>query len=532
MMSGAVIGGSIGSVIPVIGTIIGAVVGAALGGIAGAIVKDPAWKQIQDRIRSSLGTAVSDGTAQAIADAAKKLGDWHTAEILNIDKIITDAGGVMANTIDKWSLALRNVFTLQGRATPAQIATAFGTSFKTISDAVVASGNIASEQFRELIRLAKEFGVVSQELKDFLSGQAERGSTALGNMLGAVMGGANVIGTGGKLTGGYSGLGGQVTEAQQAIEDWHTAQSEAQRYFEATAENRGKHYAASAQDLDQLAQLEKTLRDLQNKQKAGVAAVSGDLVTMGRIILSTFNAAVSSGMSWMDVMDKVGGALDALVAGYKDLGISLDDIDNPAVKALLHYRDLANANKDLVLGMSGLNEATLALSNLGGLDAGTLADLSSMGGSLYKKWTEAGFTDQETLMAMSPWLKTMKDAFAQAKIDIPPDLQAFIDRADEYGFMKENNPIVRAIIDGSGRIVDAIHARKNDWYNGESSPSSVGYGSTLTGAYNPNNAAALSAGIVTSGDGNLTVPVYLDGRLVGQGTVKYMSRNLSTYGIR
>ena len=407
-MTGAAIGNSI---VPVWGGL----VGMGIGALWGALSDDPGWAQITTLVRNSTGVALSEGTAQGIADWAKANvnNDYATAYLMNLDKVLADAGGVKSDNIGMWAGELIKLFKVldDGKASIGDVGKVFDTVFTQIADAVVASGGLASEKFRELIKLAKEFKLESAAVATFLAATMDRASTALSTLILGVMG-------------NYTGLGDVLARAEEALASFQKSMV-------------GK--ILTPEDQAQLAEYQKAVTDARAKQNSGIADTSKSLATMGRLILATFNGAVASGLSWIVAMEKIGPALDTIIQAYKDLGIPIDQIDNAAVKALIHFRDLVNANKDLVASMAALNELTQTLSIFGVLDESTLRDLEEMGLSIYDQMIKAGFSDMEALNLMAPFLKNIKQAFADAGIDMGGPLGDIVDRAMKAGLLGETD---------------------------------------------------------------------------------------------
>jgi hypothetical protein len=86
-----------------------------------------------------------------------------------------------------------------------------------------------------------------------------------------------------------------------------------------------------------------------------------------------------------DTLEALGARLPAALL---EQAIASPDPD----RALLHFRDLTQTNQELVQSTSALNDMMLALSNIGGLNEQTFADMEAQGKDTFDQLTAAGFT--------------------------------------------------------------------------------------------------------------------------------------------
>jgi len=474
--SGAMAGAAIGTMImPGIGTAIGAGIGGFAGFIAGIAKKDPGWKQIMGRVGNDYGMAfkagfegISEDLAKAIEADAKKLfgGDWQAAEIFNMSKIMEETGGVDTTNLDAWTDKLNDVFVMlkTGKFTVEQAGQAFDSAFAQISQAVIDSERIASPAFLLMIQRAREFGIESKALADFISGQFTRAMTAWAALVSPLAKWSTEAATArqeltdfnaemeksGKYdpkTGKYKDLGVEdqktLDEINKKLKGVKFTVADVTKEFEAfnaEMEKSGKYDPKTGTYTGLGVGDQKRLDELNAKMKEAkesTADASKEAERLGRLLMAAFNGAVKSGMDFFAVMDAMGPNLDTLIQLYKDLGITSD---NAALNSLMHYRELYNKNKELVDGVRALNEMTLALSNLGALSAESLADLEAQGLAMYDQMIEAGFTEQETLMAMLPWLRNVFDAHVKLGIPIDENTQKLIDQANKLGLLEDNDP--------------------------------------------------------------------------------------------
>lgn len=438
--SGAMAGMSIGFMFGgPLGAGIGAGIGAISGLIAGAAKKDPGYTQVMHRVGSKYGAAFADGMgkeigetlAKKIEEDSKKLfkGDWQAAEIFNLGAIMEDTGGVNTANIDKWSKHMSDIFSMlqTGKFTMDQATKAFDDGFSKVAQAVVDSNKIASPAFLNMIQLVKQFGMESKALTEFLTSQLSRAMTAWA-----------------KVASPLTTWATDVAEAKKALGEFQKELEKSGKYDPKT----GKYFDLGVEDQKQLDELNKKIEDLKGNTKD--ASVEAE--RLGRILLAAFNGAVKSGLTFFEAMDQIGPQLDTLIKLYKDLGLTSE---NAALNQLMHYQELYSNNKELVEGVRALNELTLALSNLGALDAQTLSDLEAQGLAMYDKMVEAGFTTREAMAAMLPWIRTVMEAHEKLGIPIDENTQKIIDLAKAAGLLEEMDP-TEVMRQGFESVVNAI----------------------------------------------------------------------------
>lgn len=452
-ISGAMAGASAGFAV---GGPWGALAGGIFGGLAGAMMPDPGWARIQEEVRKNYGMAIEKGVAQAIADVKSKH-KWMSdqmATIFSLDTLIDQEGGVNDATIDTWSKRLGEMFSIWaqyqkdmdalmakqrtlnasvpgtdpnfgleekmeqlGKAA-ADLQDTFDRVFPKIAEAVVKSGKIASKEFLNLIQLMRATGLESQALAEFAASQLSRFTSAWDAVAGPLI----------KFT-------TDLQASKDKLKEFNEEMEKSGKYDPKT----GKYKDLGIEEQKELAEILKEIEDLYKKDTHAAAEAAEEAERLGRLLMAAFNGAIESGMDLFAAFDAIGPQLDALIQIYKTLGI---ESDNAALSQLMHMRQLINDNPELIAGVRALNDMTLALSNLGGLTAETLADLEAQGMHMYERMISAGFTEQQTLAAMVPWLRTIYDAHKKLGIPIDENTQKLIDQATKLGLLDENDPTV------------------------------------------------------------------------------------------
>jgi hypothetical protein len=401
----------------------GAAGGALVGLIVGAF-RNPAFEDVWNRIAKNFGVEVSDELAKSIADRAKRefKNDRQAAEVASLSSIISEGGGLNADNIGLMTERFRDAFALKGggKFDQKQLNTVFNENFDSFAGYSVSTGKLATTQFQELIKLAKEFKVESEPLKDFIYGQSSAVGDGLAAMLGPVVEEALEI-------------GGAVAEAKGQVDALTTA-----------GQQGTDEYAAAVQRLN----------ELQAQQAVEAGLVAGDIENIGVVALAAFNQARDAGLSFSEAIDAISPALDALAVAQEGFGVVSD---NAAIKQLVHYRELAEAHKPLMAAADGLNETMLALSHIGGLNVETLAAMEDQGMRTFNRLIDAGFTEQEALSQMGGFLESIIESHQRLGVPIDANTQALIDQAQAQGLLKDEALSTNNILmDGIGALITAL----------------------------------------------------------------------------
>lgn len=186
---GATIGKHIGKSI---GWKLGESIGGAVGALAGLLVDvigkigpDPA-SDVLRRVGRDWGTQISRGLAEQIAADAESLfrGNRQIAEVFNFGDILDEAGGLSTANVERFLARFRDVFVFfaEGRLSLQQTQRLLNENFAAFADHVLKTGEIASREFLEILRLNQEMGIESEAIADFIESQASRAGQALADL--------------------------------------------------------------------------------------------------------------------------------------------------------------------------------------------------------------------------------------------------------------------------------------------------------------------------------------------------------------
>jgi hypothetical protein len=227
------------------------------------------------------------------------------------------------------------------------------------------------------------------------------------------------------------------------------------------------------------------------KQQAGkaldafndIAAVGGktkdELADMGLIAVTSFNAAIQSGMSFMEALTKIHGGLESLRKAYADLGVPIDD---PLLKTLTILDAVSTKAPALLKGIGGLGGSVVSLSNLGMLNPETFAALQRTGASMYTRLQgevagEGGST-KDALLPMQDWLHQMQMAAEKNHLAIDENTKRMIDQSRELGIWKEAEKTENEkLIDSQtalGKATQDLAAVMRAWISGGPLPAAPG----------------------------------------------------------
>jgi hypothetical protein len=503
-LRGAATGASIGnSIVPGYGALVGAAVGALVGAF-----RNPAFEDVYKRVARNFGVAISDETAKAIAKTAKAQfkGDRAAAEIFSLDTIIAEGGGIKDSNVKQLQARLRDAFSMKdvGKFSKEQLDEVLEKNFGAFANYVTSQTTIASQGFSEILRLAKDANATTEEMRQFVAGQAGVIGGGLSALAGPLAEQAEAfkgtkdqiaqlqaerdkLASGGKKveTGDLEKYNRELKEAEQNVNRLRNVRDiskiggagqpgfdpmasdaddlafrekqlkEAEELYDRIKNSRDKALeggAVSGRDAG-LDELDKQLTELTAKMQAGAQGAQAEFDRLGVVALAGFNAARESGLGFLESLDQIGPGLDQLVGIQQSLGLE----SNAALSELLKFRELVGQNETLVASAEALNETVRALSNIGGLTTESLAAMEGQGLQTFERLTEAGFSSNQALELMSGFLENVKLAHEQLGIPIDENTQKLLDQAEAQGVLKtaanDTNSILK---EGIGALIEAV----------------------------------------------------------------------------
>lgn len=535
-MGGAMTGAGIGTMImPGVGTAVGAGIGAIVGLISAGFRKSENQK-IMEEIGHGLGVDISDGLAKEIEELAKTIEGGTKnqrraiAEILSLDKIIEEGGGLSQKNVRTYEQAAMELFGVierggnTGKLAVDQLNTLVG-KFAAQADA---TGGVWDKNFQAIIARAKETGVELSNLTAAIDAQMSKLVSGLNKLTASFEAETKkaFIGAFADLPGGkdigdkiWDALGDpdKMKEALKGLEDDFV------KVFESTFKNVPQLDDAAEKlwavifnpaelekqidKLDLKPEIEKKLREFltpfnvfkldpaaleqmkndffkQFKEKfsdipevdkiaeklwavignpkeleraidrldlapavekklreflgafdpsklptVASAAAQAQFDRLSRIAFASFNAIVAQGKTAVEAIDEIGDSVDRLISIHDKLKLK----GGAAYEALARFRNLVKDNRELVDSAIGLNDAMVALTNLGGMTEDIFKDLQLEGQGIFERLTAAGFTSEEALKMMAPFLQNVVKIAKEYGFSIDEATQKLIDQADAAG---------------------------------------------------------------------------------------------------
>lgn len=423
-----------------IGFMLGGGVGAAIGAAIGLLMKDPAWKKLQDTVHDMWGVSVTKELAKTIEADSKVLGGDVNAMLAHMGEIIAAGGGLTAANVGQWASRLGTVFSSlqQGTLSSSQAADILDQSFGDLVKTGTTTNGLISEQISQLIVLERQYKTGSAAIKDFVDAQ-----------LGMVASGFNKIakGTFGPLVSGAEDLDRLEAEQTASSEKILKLKAQISDYERDGVKNDKQrvalmlariHLAAEERKLAE-SQLKSTaIQNFLEKLTAEKDMTVGDKIfhvspeaqeqfdRMGRLALTTFNALIGSGMSYRDALNLIGDGLDILIGAQKEFGLAGSD----AFDQLMRFRDFANVHPELMDELDGLSQMMRGLSNTSFLTNETFNDLGDTAADVFGKMVEGGLTSDEALMMMQPQLQLLWELQKKYGFAVDETTQKILDLAE------------------------------------------------------------------------------------------------------
>jgi ribosomal protein L10 len=520
-LRGAATGAAIGnSIVPGYGALVGAAVGALVGAF-----RNPAFEDVYKRVARNFGVAISDETAKAIAKTAKDTfkGDRAAAEIFSLDTIIAEGGGINDSNVKQLQARLRDAFSMKdvGKFSKEQLDEVLEKNFGAFAQYVTSQTEIASQGFSEILRLAKDANATTEEMRQFVSGQAGVIGGGLSALAGPLAEQAEAfngtkdqiaqlqaerdkLAAGGKNveTGDLEKYNRELKEAEQNVKLLKDARDDvaAKRLaglqsgeFDDTFSPDTKEGGGFREIDNQLTLREKQLKEaeelydrIKNSRDKALAggAVSGRDAGLDELDkqLADLTAKMQAGAQGAQAeFDRLGVVALAGFNAARESGLgfleSLDQIgpgldqlvgiqqslgleSNAALAELLKFRELVGQNETLVASAEALNETVRALSNIGGLTTESLAAMEGQGLQTFERLTAAGFSNNQALELMAGFLENVKLAHEQLGTPIDENTAKLIEQAEAQGILKDAANDTNSILkEGIGALIEAVGGR-------------------------------------------------------------------------
>ena len=411
--------GAIAGMMGPIGAAIGALAGPLIGGIIKLFSGQSTKERIEEAVSKHWGRAISDGLADSMAKTADELGSDWGGMLMHLSELFEEAGGVMAFGLEDAIAKTRELFVAvrRGVLTTEEASESFGSAFKAIADEVVASGEIASREFLELLSLQRQFGLESGEVLEFMSQQSERV---------------------------FGGLAAMMQPLQQETD------ALTKRFTENAAAME-----AAGEDAEKLAELEIELNTILQDQQEAVALNSNELDAFATIAVGAFGTAVEAGIGFVEAARLAEPAISSIDSAFKALDMTSDNV---AFNHLARWNQLILQNETLVGAVDAFDDVLLGLSVTGGMTAEALRSMGELGVDQFDRLIQAGFTENEALVMMAPNIFALVDAYKAMGVPIDENTQDLLDMALAAG---QTNPADQVsewqlVTDAIGRVVEKL----------------------------------------------------------------------------
>lgn len=408
---------------------IGPAIGAMLPMIVGAFFK-PEYKKIMKDVGRDWGVNISEGLAKEIEGLEKKFHvGRQVAEILDMDKIIKEGGGLNTSNFDNYVGKLRDVFSLikSGQMSVAQGQEVLNKNWKEFLQVGTDAYGRWDARLKEIAMLNNEIGTQSKEIQDSLKQQA----TAAGTAFEAVMHGYD--------------------DEIKSYDEIHSKMEDLNKQWDELNKKPGEHRA----ELDKITKEWQTLRD---QQKAAGAAAKESLENLGIQAIAAFAAGIQSGMTFTEALKNASGGITQLQKAFEDLGIATD---NAALQALFMQNTILQKNPNLLAALDGLANGFVALDNLGIMNEKTFKSMQKTGLEMYTKLqaqvAAVGGTTRDALLPMQHYLHEAQREAEALGIPLDENTQRLIDQSKELGIWKEEaKSSTQKMLDALNHIADAL----------------------------------------------------------------------------
>lgn len=295
-------------------------VGGAIGGAIYGYLKSRNFTAVMAEVGRNWGVTISKALGDEIKKTAKTLfdGSRQAAGIFELNKIVSEAGGLTSSNLEMFTGRLRDVFVMleTGTFNAAQAVEVLDENWAAFAEAGTDANGRLSGSLKEILRLAQGAGLESKAMTEYLKGQ---GSNAIAGFTAVVTGSAM------SSKQALSDLGIQAVASITAAVAAGMSMSEALRAAAPALKALSDGYAALGLGIDNAAVrsllFQSTILEGNPTLIAAIEGLSGSMIAldnMGLLNVETFGAMQRTGTEMYTRLqaaaDAAGGTTrDALV---------------------------------------------------------------------------------------------------------------------------------------------------------------------------------------------------------------------------
>jgi hypothetical protein len=399
-------------------------------GIVG-LFQTPEWKRVMDEVARDWGAAISQGTAQGIADTEAQLVQTHQpdaniltarpqqerfpAELINLKPIISDAGGLNSANLDKFIGRLHDVFSAlaQGQLTAAQAAKVLDDNFQSFVDAGIDKVGLLNSKLVEIIKLNDQVGLQSKEIQKFVTSQIS--DNVFGGITKALTVGSDALNS-------YDELNQKQLDLRNQL---------SQETNPKTIKKLQTELDATLKKLDAIGPVfDATKVASQAAADAFAGAIVGGIAELEQ-----------QGVGFVDAIKQAEPAIDAL----RDQLIATGFDGGAAFQDLVGLVDIANNEiaGPALRAVDGLGQALRGLSNTGLLTQDEFTGLGDQVAATFASITAQGIDGDKALRLMQPTLQTLYELQQQFGFTVDEATQKLIDQGVQSGIVGEKQKTVQ-----------------------------------------------------------------------------------------
>jgi hypothetical protein len=376
-------------------------VGAGVGALIGWYQSGVEWRKVYSDISRDFGNIkVSEDFAKLIDTLESQTGLQRAQAITTqLDKLIEQAGGLTTDNLDLFVSKLHDAFSYlqQGGLSTAQTTQVIDKNFENMAKVGTDSLGRISDKLKEIIDLDQHFATHSSAITAWISGQAETIATGLADLLDqpmihaadevgqrvkaaqdAVDKQTDAVAKAADKTQDYVAATSNLKKAQDDLTAAHdkgakavaNAQANVDKYQAAVDRAAGKS-ASFKTATDDLSKAQDELTDALSQQSQEADRNKQAIEDLGSAAITAFGAAVAGGASFVDALTLIAGPLSTINKAVKDLGLSLDDINDGGFKGLLLMNTILNGEDGkggVGKSIGGLQSLVTASMNIPGLE--------------------------------------------------------------------------------------------------------------------------------------------------------------------
>jgi TP901 family phage tail tape measure protein len=391
----------------------------------------PEFERQMEDVGRDWGVKISEGLGKELEkiEQTQFVGRVE-AQLIAMNKIISEAGGLTDRNWRKFAAKLHDVFSALERGTLSltDAAQILDDNFTDFVEHATDSLGFLDDQMVEIIKLNRIFGTNSAEVTKYIAEQAKKITSGFNDVVDAFAGDWL------RDLEAFTGAGDKLVPLREKADKLAASMKDLEKKKVWNEKDKVNYEIWKRQLADvqtEITKLEGTVDHFANTFSDTSENNQDKFDRLSRMAFVSFNAAIAGGESFVSALDSIGPALDQLAQAQKTFGFAATD----SFATLMRLHDFTKAQPDIAKAMSGLNDMLTGLHNTGLITQQAFDDIGLTAVDTFNKSIESGLSADEAMALMQPTLQTLWKLHQDNGLAVDETTGALLEQAEAQGLV-------------------------------------------------------------------------------------------------